>query len=252
MSFSSLLQIALIAENQANKYQTHNDAVAALEQADNAIYRNTTTGSTQIDVSASNMMRYTVFKFSGATGARIVTFPSTTDGGTTNTQRKLIFWNNTVYDHTVKASTGSGSSFIVKAGHLAMLYIDHEDVISVVDYNPSPDPLAYDPGIFIPGMPTDGANSLYIPATRQFTLPSGLTGSQAACNIAPTADATFTIKKNITSVGTVKFTASTGVPVFTFASSQTWNVGDLLVIVNPSPQDSSLSDVGILFKGSRV
>lgn len=247
MAFSNLLQVLLIAENQSDKYQTHNDGIAALEQASNAIYKNNTAGN--ITVSKTNFLRYRVFKFSGAAAAQNLLFPSTTDtGSTVNTQREFVVWNASSFDYTVKASTGTGASYVLKTGRVGLFYLDFEDVVCMSDVAAAGGGNFIDIGLTIPGQPADAGTVLYFPAVRAFSLPTNLTGSRGACRINPTATATFAVTKNGSSIGSAAINTS---GVFTFTLTATSFVaGDILRISAPTPQDASLVDVGLTLVGT--
>ena len=250
MAFSNLLQVLLIAENQSDKYQTHNDGIAALEQASNAIYKNTTAGD--IAVSKTNAQRYRIFKFSGAAANQQITFPSTTDTlATVNTQREFVVWNASGFDYTIKASTGTGTSYVLRAGRVGMFYQDFEDVVCLNDTDATAALGAYDVGFFIPGQPGDNVNGLIFTCVRPFKLPINLAGSQGSVGANPTAAAVLTIKKNVTSIGTINISTG-GVVTFTFSAAVSFAAGDKLSVVTPSPQDTTLADVSITFMGSRV
>ena len=65
------------------------------------------------------------------------------------------------------------------------------------------------------------------------------------------AAAVLTIKKNVTSIGTINISTG-GVVTFTFSAAVSFAAGDKLSVVTPSPQDTTLADVSITFMGSRV
>lgn len=251
MSFSNLLQVLLIAENQNDKFQTHNDGIAALEQAANQVYKSTADTAT-IAVARTDFQRNTLFKFSGQTAARIVTFPSTTDAGATiNTQRKFTVWNASSFDLTLQASTGTGASYVLKSGHFCDVYLDHEDLYALNDFNTASPLGAYDIGFFIPSKPNDNVNGLIFTAARAFSLPVGLAGSVGAVGTSPTSAATFPLKKNTTSIGSINVAVG-GAVTFTFAAAVSFAVGDTLVVMTPTPQDTTLADVSVTFKGTRI
>ncbi len=56
--------------------------------------------------------------------------------------------------------------------------------------------IAVDFGTFIQGTPTDAEKILTIVASTAFTLPAGLTGTEAYAEVVSTAAATFTVTKN--------------------------------------------------------
>lgn len=113
----------------------------------------------------------------------------------------------------------------------------------------------YDFSFFFNGKPDAAFEILRVPVTRQINLPAGLLGSQAVCETAATADATLNIKRIsggvTTTIGTIKFAAGAFVGTFTFDSAVTLLQGDILLIVAPSVQDSTLATIGGALAGTR-
>lgn len=249
MASSNLLNITQIAESQSNKYQTHNNAVDALEQATNATLENAAVGGSAWAISEAEIVRYYTFKASGASGAFDITVPSTVNS--VNAQRVFAVRNeDTTYTATVKASTGSGTSVALAPGASAILMQTHEDVVLVSKSAGTTAP--YDIGLFVNGLPVDNDEVMKFVVTRAFSLADDFAGSQGQAGVNPTAAATFTVKHNGATIGTVAI--STG-GVFTFATSgsgtEDFVAGDRLSVTNPTPQDATLSDVGITFAGTR-
>lgn len=107
-----------------------------------------------------------------------------------------------------------------------------------------------DVGVFIPGLPGAGAKVLRFNVVREFVWKSGLTGSLFTASAASTGTATFTLKNNGSSIGTVVFTTSaTGVA--TFSADVFFAVNDVITIEAPGSQDATLANVGLNFLGSR-
>jgi hypothetical protein len=76
--------------------------------------------------------------------------------------------------------------------------------------------------------------------------------SYGSVGVNPTATASYTVKKNGASVGTISISTS-GVFTFTTSGGTSFSlaVGDRLTIVAPSSQDATLADVGITLVGTR-
>ena len=70
-------------------------------------------------------------------------------------------------------------------------------------------------------------------ATRAFTLPTGLIGSQADAAAAPTAEADPDIHKNGASIGTITFVVAASTATFSFASEVSFAAGDRLTALAP-------------------
>ena len=108
----------------------------------------------------------------------------------------------------------------------------------------SSDPLM---AIYIPGRPTYGSAVLWTRIlSAAFSLPANFAGSKASVDVAPTANAVFTIKRYIlattswVTVGTVTFAASSGVPTFSTQAPVKFAIGDKFQIIGPASADATL------------
>ena len=88
-----------------------------------------------------------------------------------------------------------------------------------------------------------------IPNTRSLSFVANLTGSVAIVDVAPTADAVFSLQKNGTQFATITFSAATTTGVFAGVLT-TFVSGDILSIVAPSTVDSTLSGVWFTLSGT--
>jgi hypothetical protein len=143
-------------------------------------------------------------------------------------------------DSTTNPTTGDLAKFdangnIVDAG-VAAATVANESVVS-----------------FLNGLPGDTFLLLAYKVERALTLPANMAGSYGRLTANPAATAVYTLKKNGSSVGTIS--VSTG-GAFTFATtggtSQSFAAGDEFALYAPSPQDSTLSDVGLTILFNRV
>ena len=98
-----------------------------------------------------------------------------------------------------------------------------------------------------PGLPVDG-EILYFPLNSARTCADDFAGSVAKAKAASTGTATFTIKKNGSTVGTVVFTASATGVWATSGGATAFADGDTVEVVAPSPQNATLSSVGLTFE----
>jgi hypothetical protein len=110
----------------------------------------------------------------------------------------------------------------------------------------------YQLGCFLAGMPAASQMVGVWAFLYAWTLPANAAGSSGKCGTNPTSSATYNIKKNGSTVGTVAI--STG-GVFTFATtggtSVSFAAGDTLTLVAPSSPDATLSDVQVIFLANR-
>lgn len=248
MSKSLILAIEQIAEAQNNKYITHNDAIDALEAASNAIFTNAAAGAGPINLTENQATRNHVFKVSGGSANFNLVFPATINS--VNAKRVFSVYNaDTTYSVTVKASSGTGSTVIVKPGETALVYQSFEDMTPLARGIVTGVP--YDIGAFIPDEPEDGGEVAKFVATRAIAFPDDFAGSVGHCATNPTSTAAFTIALNGSTIGSMSI--STG-GVFTFATTGgavSMAAGDRLSFIAPSPQDATLTDVAFTLKGTR-
>lgn len=108
---------------------------------------------------------------------------------------------------------------------------------------------AIDWSTFIGGKPAAAATVLFAKATRPFSLPAALAGSQSEAGTAATASSVFTVYKNATSIGTITVSAAGTVGAFAAASKTDFAVGDKLKITAPGSQDGTLADISINLAG---
>jgi hypothetical protein len=243
MSNSPILAIPEIAPNQNNKYITHNDAIAWLEAAANDILVKSAILAGPVTLSAVEATKYFVYRLSGGSAAFDVVFPSTINSN--NAKRVFAVRNeDSAYAATIKASTGTGATVVLRPGETAIIFQSFEDMYPVGVVN------AYDVAFFAAGTPADNGIIGTFVATRAFKLLDDFAGSRGHCVVNPDSTATFTVQKNGVTIGTV---AISNVGAFTFATTgsavESFAVGDRLTLIAPTPQDASLANVAISFFG---
>ena len=109
----------------------------------------------------------------------------------------------------------------------------------------------YDIGVTKGGLPAVSEVLVRYPFPREVIFPSGLTGSQGVAAVAATAQTDFDVLKNGGSVGTIRFAASGTVATFIMATATTFAVGDIMTIIAPGTQDTTLADLGFALTGIR-
>jgi hypothetical protein len=106
-------------------------------------------------------------------------------------------------------------------------------------------------GLTYDGSPGTGEVILRHPAPIAFNLPISLTNSQFYAATAANATATFTLKKNGASIGTIQFATGATSGTATFSTGVAFAVSDKLTMEAPSPADSTLADLGFSIKGTK-
>lgn len=240
---SPILAIPEIAENQNNKYITHNNAIAWLEGAMNDILVKAAILAGPVNLTGVEATKYFVYRLSGANANFNLVFPSQINGN--NAKRVFAVRNeDALYTATVKASTGVGPTVVLAPGETAIIFQSHENMYSLGVVN------SYDNAFFVAGTLSAGAIFGSFITTRAFKLFDDFAGSRGHCASNPTATAVFSVQKNGVSIGTI--TIATG-GTFTFATTgsglESFAAGDRLTIIAPSPADVTLATVSISLLG---
>lgn len=83
------------------------------------------------------------------------------------------------------------------------------------------------------------------------TFPANLEDSQAGAEVAATSEAVFSITKNGVEFATLTFPAGNSTGVFACATDTTFESGDVLRVIAPTPRDATLSGVAATLVGFR-
>lgn len=106
---------------------------------------------------------------------------------------------------------------------------------------------SYDINASVFERPSPSAVVLKTTVATSFSFPVNLSGSKATANVKATNVANFTLKKNDSDVGTIKFDADENEATFDTSGSEVkFTAGDVLEILAPSSQDSTLADISII------
>lgn len=100
------------------------------------------------------------------------------------------------------------------------------------------------------GKPEASGTILRIPIARTVKFPADMEGSYGVCGVAPTNSKDFSLQKNDVEFGAMSFASSAYVATFSGEAS-TFDAGDILTLVAPTPQDDTLADIGFTFVGAR-
>ena len=238
------LNLPQIASNQAQKYQTSNDADEALDLAlTETLAVNLTAG----DETLTDLEFRESFTFvcSGHAVPRTLTVPAIARPfGVVNDGSDVV----SVECGTTSIDVAAGASALFQTdGSADGLYRLASGDAPTVAANP------YDVGASYPGVPTSGATLLRYPFPRAVTFPAAFAASRCICGTPATAKATFSIKKNGVQVGTMVFPTGSpnNVGYFTMAGDTTFNAGDVMTVVAPVAPDVSLADIGFGLAGER-
>lgn len=269
------LAIPHIAASQNQKEVTANDAFDRLDEALCGLTALSLTGQTSpLVLPSTTALRCAVLQLDPAHpgGGFDVVVPA---------NRKPYTVRN-LSGGAVSLRTATGAGVTVADGQVRLLYADGTDVVDLspaavggvealddlVDVDTAtappgpgdglrwnsgawvPSARGLDVGVFVPDRPAAGALVFKLVVVRAFTLPAGLTGSRGHAGVAATALAAFDLRRNGSSIGTASFAAGSATASFTLAAAISLAEGDRLELIAPTPQDATLADLTILFKGS--
>jgi hypothetical protein len=106
--------------------------------------------------------------------------------------------------------------------------------------------------IFAAGKPLAGELLYSFVSHIPWTLPMNMVGSRASVGVNPTASASFSLKKNGTSIGSITISTAGVVTLGTFgAGNQAFVAGDVMSITAPTTQDATLADFSLSLYGTR-
>lgn len=101
------------------------------------------------------------------------------------------------------------------------------------------------------GVTTASLVLIHLPMPVAVTFSAAFAGSYGVATTAATAQTDFDIKKNGTSVGTLRFAAAATTATFIAASPVSFAAGDVLKLVGPATPDATLATLGLTLKGVR-
>lgn len=249
MSVTQHLNITEVQQNQNNRYITINNGFEAVAAATNAKLSKVVSGVTPVTLNLTECTRYVYYVAeSGASGPFDFIFLGEFD--VNNAERLFVFKNATAYTATVKTD-GVGTTVAVPAGTTCLIHQAHDDMVKLTELADVVEH-PYDVGLFLPGQPADNVTAFVFTAVRSITFPDDFAGSVGTCGTNPTSVAAFDVLKNGASVGSISISTA---GVFTFATtgaSLSLAAGDRLSLNTPTPQDATLANVSIVFKGTRA
>lgn len=238
------LNLEHMVDAQNDHHVTSNTAMDRFDDATQgllAVDLDTASGSPPaLTLPTTDYRGYFVFKLTKVTQANdvAVTVP---DG-----KRFFLVDNTTDLVATFDTATGSTETIAVGPGMRSLIRSEGTD-LELVAQN------IYDLGFFFSGLPVDAALLAAFICVRKIRLLADLPGLQTKAQVAATADAVFTIKKNGVPKGTLQFSAaSTTADTVVFSADVDFAIGDLLEIHAPTPQDATLQDISIALAAIQI
>lgn len=251
MSTSAILGITEIAQNQANRYITLANLLAALEQAANRKFTKAVAGTGPVTLTQTEVTRNVYLELTVGTSSDAfnVVYPDVVDV-INSAERIFVVKNSTLFDATVKA-TSAGTTVVIRAGGVAWIQQSGVNMTRLTYYDGGTT-APYDIGCFVPGLPDAGVTCLTFVATRAITFADDFLGSRGFVGVNPTATAAFDILRNGSSIGSISISTGGAFTFNTTGAGVSLAVGDRISLTTPSPQDTTLSNVSITLFGSRT
>ena len=248
MAESPILAIPEIAENQNNKYITHNTAIALLEASQEDHYINSAVGAGAVNLTEAQSTQYIYYELGGLTGNQNLVFRDTINSN--NAKRKFLVRNTDSADTVTVKAQSAGTT--VAVAPLTSIWIVQKGVNMVAVSAPFSGTAPYDIGFFFPGTPTDTQLLARHIAARAFTLPANFVGAQGHIGANPTATFAIDVKLNGTTIGTISI-STLGAFTFTTTSgtAKPVAVGARLSFFGASPADVTASDITVTLLGDR-
>lgn len=132
---------------------------------------------------------------------------------------------------TPSSFTGAGSKLVkVNSGATALEFV----AVPALPYL-----LAFD----APGVPTASMVVFHHVFTQAVSFVASLTDSYVKAGTAATAQTDFDLKKNGSSIGTVRFAAAGTTASYVSISASSWVAGDILTLIAPASPDATIADI---------
>lgn len=239
------LGITPLTQGQTNKELTVNNADQRIEHA---TQRHLSVDFTSGDVALTDDQWTTNFLFSSANlGAnQTLTVPTELSGQSANSSQRFFAVYNTDATFTIEvAQDGAGLKVNIRPGELAQLVADGTNIRRA-------DATPFDVGSHFPSVPGNSEVLMRFVFTRSVLFPQDLVGSQARALVAATSQTDVDVRKNGSSVGTIRWAASGTVASFIFSTDQTFNAGDYMQVIGPGTADATLADLMWTLAGVRL
>lgn len=141
-------------------------------------------------------------------------------------------------DHTFLALTDTPSSFS-GAGSKLVKVNSGATALEFVAVPALPYLLSFD----APGVPTASMVVFHHVFTQAVSFVASLTDSYVKAGTAATAQTDFDLKKNGSSIGTVRFAAAGTTASYVSISASSWGAGDILTLIAPATPDATIADI---------
>jgi len=240
MTTTPNLLIDHIAASQAQKEVTANTAFDTFDKA-LCQFSSIVLSDAALTLTDPQMLGNMALKFTGTlTATRVITIPA---------RAKMLFVENaTIGGFALTIKTPSGTSIALGSGEKKLLYCNGSDFSIVAEAGAAP----YDIGGSFVGKPSAGNVIMRFPMPRAVRFLSGMGLSKGVAATAPTADVSFSIRKNGIEFATMNFAASGTSATFTCASTTDFAAGEILALVASATPDDTLADIGFALAGIRI
>jgi len=241
---SNNLDLSQVAGNQDQKEVTINDQAGELDAALTEQVTISVTSTSAVTLTNSQLRSSLYFIIDEdvadpASGAITVTIPAIKRG-------LFIVRNDSAFEVSVTIASQISTVPTIASGGTSLLSCDGANVEQPAGSGGG----AYDVGSAFGGSPTSAEIIFQFIFPRAVTLPIALAESRGTAGTASTGTATFDVKKNGATVGTMVYTAST-TATFTMASATSFVAGDVIEIAAPATVDGTLADLVFTLVGAR-
>lgn len=247
---SNNLDLDQLVAGQSDKETTVNTATGQLDAAlTEALTCDLSAGN--VTLSNTQFRRNMVFRADGvATSGRKIIVPA-------SIKRLFIVENESTSTDSiiVQKGTSPNTQVTVGVGEIAVIYADGTATgmigVSLVSSGGGVSEVMAISAM-VAGAPTASQKIAIFVFPFTADIAASATGSQCESLVSATAQTDFLVKKNGSTIGTIRWAASGTVATYVTFSATSFAAGDILVIEAPASPDATLADIAFSLKLTRT
>jgi hypothetical protein len=245
---SNNLDIDQLSAGQSEKEITVNTATGQLDAALTE-WLNVDLTSGDVTLTTTELRRNALFYADNvATSGRAIILPAT------NIKKNFYVYNPAASTDDITVEKGTGS-ITVGPGEIAVCHADGTTnglVGGVVTAASGVVSEPFSVGAMCSGAPAASEKLLIYSFVYSVDIAANAVGSECESLVSATAQTDFLVKKNGSTIGTIRWAAAGTVATYVSFAATSFAAGDIIVIEAPASPDATLADIGFSLKMTRT